>query len=374
MTNIPDNWIETPIKSIAKVITGKTPSTNIAENYGKDIPFITPGDLGNSKHVHTTERYITYKGAMGLKILPPKTCVFTCIGSTIGKVGLTVTESTTNQQLNAIIANSNISSEFLYYTLAYIAPKIKIIAGVQAVPIINKTEFENTKIFIPINKTEQRAIADILSTWDAAIEKMEKLIEAKEKRFKGLLKEIIENPNNKEINTKLGAICIVKKGKQLNKVHMENSGKYYALNGGIEPSGRTNNWNTEANTITISEGGNSCGFISYNSERFWSGGHCYALESLNDNIHIDYLYYYLKYFEPKIMRLRVGSGLPNIQKKDINKFQLDFPKLEEQINDALKLKLTNKEIEILKEVVEKYKEQKRGLMQKLLTGEWRVKV
>jgi type I restriction enzyme S subunit len=74
------------------------------------------------------------------------------------------------------------------------------------------------------------------------------------------------------------------------------------------------------------------------------------------------------------MRLRVGSGLPNIQKKDINKFQLDFPKLEEQINDALKLKLTNKEIEILKEVVEKYKEQKRGLMQKLLTGEWRVKV
>jgi type I restriction enzyme S subunit len=221
---------------------------------------------------------------------------------------------------------------------------------------------------------EQRAIADILSTWDTAIEKMETLIEAKEKRFRGLLKEIIENPNNKEINTKLGAICVAKKGKQLNKDHMVNNGKYYVLNGGIVPSGRTNDWNTEANTITISEGGNSCGFVSLNCERFWSGGHCYALEGLKDNIYVDYLYYYLKYFEPKIMRLRVGSGLPNIQKKDINKFQLNFPKLEEQINDALKLKLANNEIEILKEVLKKYKEQKRGLMQKLLTGEWRVKV
>jgi type I restriction enzyme S subunit len=36
--------------------------------------------------------------------------------------------------------------------------------------------------------------------------------------------------------------------------------------------------------------------------------------------------------------------------------------------------LLSEEISSLKSLAEKYKEQKRGLMQKLLTGEWRVKV
>ena len=277
--------------------------------------------------------------------------------------------------LSILRPNKNLCGKYLLYSLRH--PKIKydFYRYANGVTRFGLAKESYSKITIPFPPLpEQRAIADILSTWDKAIEKMEKLIEAKEKKFKGLLKEIIENPINKEINTMLGKICIVKKGQQLNKAHMEDGGKYYALNGGIEPSGRTSDWNTEANTITISEGGNSCGFISLNRERFWSGGHCYSLESLNDNINVDYLYYYLKYFEPQIMRLRVGSGLPNIQKKDIDKFQLNIPKLEEQIIDALKLKFANNEIEVLKEVLKKYKEQKRGLMQKLLTGEWRVKV
>ena len=53
---------------------------------------------------------------------------------------------------------------------------------------------------------------------------------------------------------------------------MVENGKYYVLNGGKEPSGYTNSWNTPESTITISEGGNSCGFVNYNEEKFWSGG------------------------------------------------------------------------------------------------------
>lgn len=280
-----------------------------------------------------------------------------------------------NQRVGRILPNDMIDKEFLYQLLRTkrIAYKLESDLLGTDPPNLSIKTFKNISIFLP-PLPEQRTIANILSTWDEAIKKMEKLIEAKERRFGGLLKEVIEDPNNKEINTRLGKICIVKKGQQLNKAHMEEGGEYYALNGGVEPSGRTCDWNTEANTITISEGGNSCGFVSLNRERFWSGGHCYSLANLDDNINVDYLFYYLKYFQPQIMRLRVGSGLPNIQKKDIDKFQLNLPKLEKQTSNALKLKLANNEIELLNEVLNKYKEQKLGLMQKLLTGEWRVKV
>ena len=56
-------------------------------------------------------------------------------------------------------------------------------------------------------------------------------------------------------------MLLIQKGVQLNVANMVDTGDYYALNGGIEPSGFTNNWNTRENTITISEGGNSVALL-----------------------------------------------------------------------------------------------------------------
>ncbi len=91
------------------------------------------------------------------------------------------------------------------------------------------------------------------------------------------------------------------------------------MNGGILPSGYHSEYNSDAETISISEGGNSCGYIQYNYYKFWSGGHCYTLNKINKKIKSKYLYYYLKANENKIMALRVGSGLPNIQKSALEK-------------------------------------------------------
>lgn len=117
----------------------------------------------------------------------------------------------------------------------------------------------------------------------------------------------------------------IKKGEQLNKTDMIENGKYYVLNGGIAASGRTDNFNTDKNTISISEGGNSCGFVLFNTEKFWSGGHCYTLQNLKQNINNQYLFHYLKFHEKQIMSLRVGSGLPNIQKSELEKFEVLLP-------------------------------------------------
>jgi type I restriction enzyme S subunit len=95
---------------------------------------------------------------------------------------------------------------------------------------------------------------------------------------------------------------------------------------------------------------------------------------VHSDVEKKYLYYFLKLHEQLLMSLRVGSGLPNIQKKDLQKYSILFPSLIDQKKIAGILDNTRREIDLLKKQLEAYRKQKRGLMQKLLTGQWRVKI
>ena len=127
----------------------------------------------------------------------------------------------------------------------------------------------------------------------------------------------------------LAKICDIVKGQQINGEFLKQSGKYYVMNGGTEPSGYFDKYNTPANTISISEGG-SCGYVQYNNKPFWSGGHCYTLISKDDSTNYNYLYHFLKCNERHINALRSGSCLPNIQKKDLGKFKVQIPTMKQQ--------------------------------------------
>ena len=163
----------------------------------------------------------------------------------------------------------------------------------------------------------------------------------------------------------LSQLCNIQKGQQVNSEELTESGKYYMMNGGIIPSGYYDKYNTESNTISISEGGNSCGYVQYNDCRFWSGGHCYTITDIKSNISTLYLFHYLKFKEQDIMALRIGSGLPNIQKKDIAKFPvLVLPeKQQEQITNLLQ-SITTK-IKVEKDCLANLSQQKQYLLQQM---------
>lgn len=146
---------------------------------------------------------------------------------------------------------------------------------------------------------------------------------------------------------------------------MVENGGYYVLNGGKEPSGHTNSWNVKENTITISEGGNSCGFVSFNHEKFYCGGHCYYLTLKEDNLDLNCLFHYLKFIEPKIMSLRVGSGLPNIQKGDIENIRILEIDYEKQKELGIFFESIDKKISFICKEKEGLKNFKRGLLQKM---------
>lgn len=146
---------------------------------------------------------------------------------------------------------------------------------------------------------------------------------ASEKEYISLIRGLYHSVFNQPASTlQLKDVVSVVKGLQVNGEELLEYGKYYVMNGGTEPSGYLNVYNTPANTISISEGGNSCGYVQYNTEPFWSGGHCYSLIQKGQSVNYQYLYHFLKYKERNIMALRIGSGLPNIQKKDLERFEI----------------------------------------------------
>ena len=187
---------------------------------------------------------------------------------------------------------------------------------------IGQEGLSKISLFFP-HIEEQRKIASLLSLIDQRIATQNKIIEDL-KLLKSAIAETVFN-NMKGHLTNLSAICSIVKGKQVNGEELSEKGKYYVMNGGITPSGYYDQCNTPANTISISEGGNSCGYVQYNKSSFWSGGHCYTLQDISSGVETQYLFHYLKRYESNIMKLRIGTGLPNIQKKDLENFRIVLP-------------------------------------------------
>ena len=165
-------WREVKVSEIGKIVTGKTPKTAISENYGGNIPFLTPSDDMNIKKVKSTARTLSEMGLNSVKncLLPAKSICVSCIGSDLGKVVLTSEPTVTNQQINSIVPDEKFDPDFIYYGMTILGKHLNYLSKTStAVPIINKTTFSNFSIIVP-SIEEQKAIAHILSTLDDKIE------------------------------------------------------------------------------------------------------------------------------------------------------------------------------------------------------------
>lgn len=232
-------------------------------------------------------------------------------------------------------------------------------------------ELENKTFPLP-PLPEQRKIAEILRTWDEAIETAEAELKAKQERKRWIMDQLFKfAPESQMEILQMREALDIQKGEQLNRHTLSDEGRYPVWNGGVTPSGYTELHNTEGPAVIMSEGGNSCGTVTYVRGNFWRGGHCYQVVP-NTGFTNDYLFAALKYYEAQIMRLRVGSGLPNIQKKTFLSWSvpLHVPAFREKVAAIFSQAQLESELAIGR--IESLRTQKRGLMQKLLTGEVRV--
>ena len=166
-------WQSVKVAELGKVVTGKTPKTAIPENYGGDIPFLTPSDDMSVKYVNATAKTLSEKGVAEVKnaLLPPDSVCVSCIGSDLGKVVITTENTVTNQQINSIIVDKeHFDVSFIYYAMLILGKKLNFISKTStAVPIVNKSSFSSYEIMCP-SLEQQKTIAAILSSLDSKIE------------------------------------------------------------------------------------------------------------------------------------------------------------------------------------------------------------
>ena len=296
--------------------------------------------------------------------------------------------------------------------------RMRSVAVGGTMPSLNTQILSNEIILLP-PLPEQKAIADLLSTWDEAIEKTERLIQARERRFKWLLR-ILMNPNdecqmmNAEIEgnhnsalithnspkalakggwkkVKLGEVCKIQIGRTPSRKKTEYwdieklSGNYWlsisdlSLNREIVSSKEqvSNQAITECNMNLIPAGtiimsfkltlGKTCKLkkAAYTNEAIAS------FLNLSKDIYDDYLFHYLPAVNWDSLVDQAAKG-KTLNKEKLNNYKFLLPPLEQQKQIAEILSTAQKEIDLLKQLSEKYKTQKRGLMQKMLTGIWRM--
>ena len=141
------------------------------------------------------------------------------------------------------------------------------------------------------------------------------------------LEELIQQycPNGVEYKP-LGEVCDIHKGVQFNKTDMKDEGSYPVINGGINPSGYVEVFNEEEETITISQGGASAGYVNFIMTRFWLGAHCYAVKPTQQVLN-RYLYHFVKQNERTLQQCQYGAGIPALAKATIINLSIPVPPL-----------------------------------------------
>ena len=250
---------------------------------------------------------------------------------------------------------------------------------------VNPTEFKKFCLVPVISLQDQKAIAALLSTWDQAIEKTELLVLEKEKRFKGLLNELIFLPSKegkwKQIRTK----SLFKERKETRRGDLPLLS--ITNNEGVIPHAETNR--KDSSNKDKSKYRRICpGDIGYNTMRMWQGvsslssldgivSPAYTICIPGDKLYPLFVGYLFKmpFMIHRFYRYSQGltSDTWNLKFPHFSEVKMPLPSLEEQERIAEILSSTRTEINLLKQLADKYKIQKLGLMQKILTGEWRIK-
>ncbi|BBV82274.1 restriction endonuclease subunit S [Enterobacter hormaechei] len=329
----------------------------------------------------------------GLHLIPPeldyeyrrsriiKNDILISLVGTIGRVAKYQSSSEANIHRNIGRIRSN-QHEYLFHYLRSddVQRGITDSASGSSQSALNLSTLRSMLILVP-PVIEQKKIAKILSTWDKAISVTEKLLTNSQQQKKALMQQLLtgkkrlldengERFSGEWRNSTLSMFCNIAKGKALSASDLE-VGDFPVIAGG-KSSPYSHSDYTHENVVTVSASGAYAGYISYHNYKIWASD-CSVVSAKADNL-IDYFYQLLLSLQDKIYSLQSGGAQPHIYPKDLNSIPLWVPCVKEQQKIATVLFAADAEISMLEKKLACLKDEKKALMQQLLTGKRRVKV
>ncbi|HOZ15662.1 MAG TPA: restriction endonuclease subunit S [Tenuifilaceae bacterium] len=191
-----DGWEEKTLKSIGITQTGTTPKTTNKNNYGDFIPFIKPADIdifGNGEIRYDNEGLSEEGLSNGRKILQGS-ILMVCIGASIGKVGFTDRDVSSNQQINALTVNTGLHPKFFYYALRTkgFYNQVIINSSQATLPLLIKSKWEILKVNFPISYSEQKSIVQKLDALSIETKRLEAIYQQKINNLEDLKNSILD--------------------------------------------------------------------------------------------------------------------------------------------------------------------------------------
>ena len=372
---VPEEWDVKRLCNFASVATGSTPPTSDAANYGDEFLFVSPVDMGEAKLITRTEKKLSQKGFSISRKFPRGSILFVCIGSTIGKCGIASTELTSNQQINAIFPSPIFSEDYLYYAMAAAAPGVRALAGEQAVPLVNKTQFSETYVPLP-PLPEQHAIAQALSDVDALLATLDRVIAKKRDLKQAAMQQLL---TGKTRLPGFGGEWEVKRLDELASLYQpqtisaqlftEAGFPVYGANGVV---GFYHSSNHETWQVTVTCRGSTCGTVNRTVDECWITGNAMVLNcDSNRKLNKDFFYYLM--LAQDMSDCITGTGQPQIVRAPLSAFKVRLPMdSEEQAAIAEILSDMDAELSVLEASREKNRNIKQAMMQELLTGKTRL--
>lgn len=383
-------WEKVTLGEVATISSGSTPSRSNASFWNGTIPWVTTTQIQNNIiNLNDVKEFITDDGLKksSLKIIPKGTLLMAMYGQgkTRGQVGILNFDSTINQACAAIKVSQKVSSLFLYQYFQFKYEDIRALSNSGGQKNLSAEIIKSIEFHLP-PFSEQEKIVNTLSIWDSAIEKTEKLIEKKEsllnwyakrilisgKTSKVLFSDLFKLSSEKNtLNQSYPALSVTKDGvvfqeEYFNKrVASEDTSNYLIARRNTFVFSGLNFWMGSVDLQTLTD----VGIISP----------AYKVFSINSDL-ISYEYAHFLIRSNYMKRLLMDSSIVgasivrrNLDMDNLLNSAIELPTLEQQSKIVEQLSIIQKDIELNKMLLNQYKLQKQGLMQKLLTGEWRVK-
>jgi type I restriction enzyme S subunit len=397
MTDV--NWSLSTIAlgDVCRVVRGSSPRPAGDPKYfdGDYLPWITVAELTRDEtaFVKTTQSFLTKEGADHTRIFEPGTVLLSNSGATLGVPKITAIQAGANDGVAGFLDLSpEVFPLFLYYFLSSLTHHLRTqVASGVGQPNLNTDLIAEIRMHVP-PIPEQKAIAGVLSAWDRAIEQTTALIAAKQRLKQGLMQQLLTGKRRfKGFN---GEWKHVRIGDIAEEVSLRNGAdestpvlsctKHAGLVNSLEYFGKrvfsqdTGNYKVVKRgefayaTNHIEEG--SIGLLSSVPAGLVSP--MYTVFRTTGDVVSEFLYrvlkteHYRQIFESFTSASVDRRG--SLRWKQFATIPLHLPDPSEQMRLVEMFDEIDLFISQLKAQLEAFKKQKRGLMQKLLTGEVRV--
>lgn len=398
--SIPADWDAALIKTCCDVVRGSSPRPAGDPRYfdGDYLPWITVADVtGNpGMFLNGTRTKLTKEGANFTRLIPAETLIITNSGATLGVPKVTRELSGANDGIAVFLNLRGISKGYLYYVLESKTEYFRndLAPGVGQ-PNLNTDLLGDVAIPIPPAAEQERIVAALLA-WDSAIQKTEQLIAAKERHYAHELSRLISQTHRRKIAANgvsaprrdvtravLGDFLAESRDPDVEQDPSKRLTVRLHLQGvdarpvrGTESDGATLYFRRRAGQLIYGKQNifrGAIGLIPSELDGYSSTQDLPAFD-IRDSVDPKWLYYWLsrKEFYESLESRAAGSGSKRLHPEEFFKVKIVLPDLAVQIATARYLDSLREEIGMLGRVVVATKTQKRGLMQKLLTGQWRL--